>query len=282
MEHTLYILEKERDGGIKDLILGLAKHLDATTQIRDVLVVETDDARLAGMARTLAESNGELLHLANEQDQRHPFDLLTRELVEDAWLGEDRLPDGPAIEAIEKGEGRLLILTNEDHAETHDQTPATETVVEETPVKPKRQLTFKPRHCEICDQEYTPTGARQVGHKDCPGKKNGAQPEPDLPEEKQPKSAAAQLRDLSPDKFLFPAGGFIPEDPDGNALPPWVDLKTATCYENTELQRLVKEGEFEAGRRFGHREIGVHVVVNRGLEFFLEPVKKTVPAGDRE
>lgn len=232
MEHTLYILEKERNGGIKDLILGLAKHLDATTQIRDVLVVETDDARLAGMACVLAAAGGELLDLVSAQDLRQPSGLMTREAVEAAWFGEDRLPDGPALEAIEKGEGRLLILTNEDHAETHGDTPPVELV--------KTAATW-----------------------------NG------------------ELEALQPgDTVYLPTGEIYrpqqPAEPGENALPPWVDLKTATCYENTELQRLVKEGEFEAGRRFGHREIGVHVVVNRGLEFFLEPVKKIVPAGDLE
>jgi hypothetical protein len=252
MEHTLYILEKEREGGIKDLILNLAKHLDVTTQIRDVLVVETDDPRLADMARTLANANGELLHLVSLQDLVQPSGLMTRVEVMDACLGSDQVPDGPALAAIEKGEGRLLIFTNEDHAETHDQTPAPETTAE-PPAEPKRKRTFKARPCPVCLQEYIPTGPR-AKHLDCPGKDSG------------PKVNEIN-RQLREKKFV----AFKQEEPEE-----WQRAETGDRYRESDLRDKVLKGKFPVGTPFTHDRRGEYVVAQRNFRFVLSrvPVKQ--------
>jgi hypothetical protein len=254
MEHKLYVREKIRVGGIKNLIRSLATHLEVRVEFTEVLVVETDDPRLADMAHTLANANGELLHLVSMQDLVQPSGLMTREEAMDACLGSDQVPDGPALAAIEKGEGRLLILTNEDHSETHAQAPAPETTAEETPVKPKRQLTFKPRHCEICDQEYIPTGARQVGHKDCPGKDSGP-------------TVTEINRQLREKKFV----DFKQEE-----LEEWQHAETGDRYRESVLRDKVLKGKYPEGTVFKHDRRGDFVVVQRNFRFVLSrvPVKQ--------
>jgi hypothetical protein len=256
MNHTLYIQEKARGGGFKDLIRGIANHLGVAAQFRDVLVVETDDARLAGMARTLAEANGELINLVSAQDLRQPSDLMTREAVEAAWFGEDRLPDGPALEAIEKGEGRLLILTNEDHAEMHGQTPAPETAAE-PPAEPKRKRTFKARPCPVCLQEYIPTGPR-AKHLDCPGKDNG------------PKVNEIN-RQLREKKFV----SFKQEEPEE-----WQHAETGDRYRESDLRDKVLKGKFPVGTLFTHDRCGEYVVAQRNFRFVLSRVMVKQPEGE--
>jgi hypothetical protein len=174
VNHKLYISEKTR-GRFKDLVRGLANHLGVAARFNDVLVVETDDPRLADMTRTLAQANGELLDLVDPAALLQPSGLKTREEIEqeerDFWEKHN---------LIEKGEGRLMVISNEDHAELHSPKPVMEMVAEvaEPPAKKARKpRTYKPRQCEVCGQMYTPTGPR-AKHKDCPGKVNGAEPQP--------------------------------------------------------------------------------------------------------
>lgn len=304
MNHKLYISEKTR-GRLKDLVRGLANHLGVAARFDDVLVVETDDPRLAEMARTLATANGELLDLVDPAALLQPSGLKTREEIEqeerDFWEKHN---------LIEKGEGRLMVISNEDHAELHSPKPVMEMVAEvaEPPAKKARKpRTYKPRQCEVCGQMYTPTGPR-AKHKDCPGKVNGAEPQPaeepigtvttwdEAMETLQPGDTLVlpegeiyrtkePVEDLPAEK---PAGDALASKPvaQGDVLPYWERLLTGEMIENNTLLRMVGAGEYPVGERFDNAEAGLHEVAKRkspsGVLFYLKLVKVSAPVGDRE
>lgn len=304
MNHKLYISEKTR-GRFKDLVRGLANHLGVAARFNDVLVVETDDPRLADMTRTLAQANGELLDLVDPAALLQPSGLKTREEIEqeerDFWEKHN---------LIEKGEGRLMVISNEDHAELHSPKPVMEMVAEvaEPPAKKARKpRTYKPRQCEVCGQMYTPTGPR-AKHKDCPGKVNGAEPQPaeepigtvttwdEAMETLQPGDTLVlpegeiyrtkePVEDLPAEK---PAGDALASKPvaQGDVLPYWERLLTGEMIENNTLLRMVGAGEYPVGERFDNAEAGLHEVAKRkspsGVLFYLELVKVSAPVGDRE
>jgi hypothetical protein len=257
MEHKLYVVDNVERGSVAGLIQSIADYLGADVRIGYVLQVETDSQNLANAVATVAVANGELLDLYDPA----PGDLFEDEFRDHAGAdgGEESQPR--PVETLEKGEGRLMVVEKPEEE------------------KPKRKpRTYQPRQCDECGQTYTPTGPRSL-HPACPGKANGAESQPTT--EKPAEEMPAEDKLPAEPPFVGDAQATKPVA-QGDTLPPWEDLRTGARYENTELQLLVKEGEFEVGRRFGHREMGVFAVVNRGIDFLLAPIKKPMPAGDRE
>lgn len=308
MNHTLYIRGQNDGRTIKELIKGTANYLGVPVRLDQIMIVETDDADLAHLVRTLATANGELLDLVDPAALLQPSGLKTREEIEqeerDFWEKHN---------LIEKGEGRLMVISNEDHAELHSPKPVMEMVAEvaEPPDPPAKKArkprTYKPRQCEVCGQMYTPTGPR-AKHKDCPGKVNGAEPQPaeepigtvttwdEAMETLQPGDTLVlpegeiyrtkePVEDLPAEK---PAGDALASKPvaQGDVLPYWERLLTGEMIENNTLLRMVGAGEYPVGERFDNAEAGLHEVAKRkspsGVLFYLELVKVSAPVGDRE
>lgn len=295
MNHTLYIRGQNDGRTIKELIKGTANYLGVPVRLDQIMIVETDDADLAHLVRTLATANGELLDLVDPAALLQPSGLKTREEIEqeerDFWEKHN---------LIEKGEGRLMVISNEDHAELHSPKPVMEMVAEVTeppdpPAKKARKpRTYQPKQCDVCGQMYTPTGPR-AKHKDCPGKVNGAEPQPAEEPIGTVTTWDEAMEAMQPgDTLVLPEGEIyrkaqpaeeaLANKPVAKAaeLPSWERLLTGEMFTNTYLQKLVRRGEFKVGEQFKNEEVGLHEVVNRGLKFFLEPVKKPAPVGDRE
>ena len=181
--------------------------------------------------------------LVDLEDRADDFADIEESEIENRFGAEES--QQPAIETTEEGNGSPIITS----ADVEPPDPPAKRV--------RKPRTYQPKPCDVCGQMYTPTGPRQVGHgKDCPGKKNGSKP----------------AREALAKKPVA----------NGETIPPWRRLKNGSMYENTLLQKLVRDGAISVGEQFENEEVGLHEVVNRGLKFSLVPVKKPAPVGDPE
>lgn len=251
MNHTLYIRERKRGRTIKEVISGTANYLGVSVKFDQIMIVETDDADLAHLVRTLATANGELLDLVDPATVHQPTELMTREEVEQNLVGES------PIETFRNG----------NHAKPVMEMVAEVTEPPDPPAKKARKpRTYQPKQCEVCGQMYTPTGPR-AKHKNCPGKANGTQSE--TPSEEHP------AEDPPADQ---------PTGDESESLPYWERLLTGEMIENNTLLRMVRAGEYSLGERFDNGVAGLHEVAKtkNGDGFYLRKVKQPALVCDPE